>query len=93
MKKELPEAEYIAELEVQLAKVSAERDNLQDVILKMSDELRNLRRMLFGRRSERFITEDPAQLKLSFEGEDELDEERGYETNKSKEPQPAAAPK
>ncbi len=93
MKKELTEAEYIAELEARLAKVSAERDNLQDVIVKMSDELRNLRRMLFGRRSERFIPEDPAQLKLSFEGVEELDEEREYERIKSKEPQPAAAPK
>lgn len=93
MKKELTEAEYIAELEARLAKVAAERDNLQDVIVKMAGELRNLRRMLFGRRSERFIPEDPAQLKLSFDGVEELDEEREYERIQSKEPQPAAAPK
>lgn len=65
MKQTLTDAEYIAELESRLAKITAERDNLQDVILKMMDELRNLRRMMFGRKSERFISEDPSQLSLS----------------------------
>ncbi|OUQ53944.1 hypothetical protein B5E60_05230 [Alistipes sp. An116] len=45
-----------------------ERDNLQGVVEKMQDELRQLRRMLFGRKSERFIPSDPSQLKLDFEG-------------------------
>jgi len=57
-------------------RLSSERDNLQGVVEKMQRELRNLRRMLFGCRSERFIPEDSAQLKLSFEGVEELDEER-----------------
>ena len=67
MKRDLIDAEYIAELEAKISSISEElsavckeRDNLQGVILKMSDELRNLRRMMFGRKSERFIAEDPA---------------------------------
>ena len=44
----------------------------------MRDELRQLRRMLFGRKSERFIPSDPSQLKLDFEGIAELKEEREY---------------
>ncbi len=100
MKKGLTEAEYIAELEAkinsiseELAAVSKERDNLQGVILKMSDELRNLRRMMFGRKSERFIAEDPSQLSLSFEGVQTLDEEREVEAIKAKEAQQAITPK
>ena len=100
MKKGLTEAEYIAELEAkissiseELAAVSKERDNLQGVILKMSDELRNLRRMMFGRKSERFIAEDPSQLSLSFEGVQTLDEEREVEAIKAKEAQLVIIPK
>lgn len=100
MKKGLTEAEYIAELEAkissiseELAAVSKERDNLQGVIIKMSDELRNLRRMMFGRKSERFIAEDPSQLYLSFEGMQTLDKEREVEAIKAKEVQPAITPK
>ena len=115
MKKSVTEAEYIAELEAQIASiteayntlsdrfsiVSNERDsfsqkcdNLESVILKMSDELRNLRRMLFGRKSERFIPEDPSQLSLSFDGVEQLDEEREAEVIQAKEvPQVALTPK
>ncbi len=85
MKQTLTDAEYIAELESRLAEMTAERDNLQDIILKMADELRNLRRMMFGRKSERFIAEDPAQLSLSFDGVETLDEEREVEAIKAKE--------
>lgn len=59
-------------------RLSSERDNLQGVVEKMRDELRQLRRMLFGRKSERFIPSDPAQLKLDFEGVAQLKEEREY---------------
>lgn len=59
-------------------KLSSERDTLQGVVEKMRDELRQLRRMLFGRKSERFIPSDPAQLKLDFEGVAELKQEREY---------------
>ena len=90
MKQTLTDAEYIAELESRLAKITAERDNLQDVILKMTDELRNLRRMMFGRKSERFIPEDPWQLSLSFDGVEQLDEEREAETIQAKEAQQVA---
>ena len=85
MKKGLTEAEYIAELEAKISSISEEmealskeRDHLQEVILKMSDELRNLRRMMFGRRSERFIAEDPAQLSLSFDGVDMQSRQRRH---------------
>lgn len=59
-------------------RLSSERDNLAGVVEKMRDELRQLRRMLFGRKSERFIPSDPSQLKLDFEGIAELSEEREY---------------
>lgn len=60
------------------ARLSSERDALQGVVEKMQCELRELRRMLFGRKSERFIPTDPAQLKLDFEGVAELKQEREY---------------
>lgn len=61
-------------------RLSSERDALQGVVEKMQCELRELRRMLFGRKSERFIPADPAQLKLDFEGVAQLKEEREYAT-------------
>ena len=85
-------ASYIASLEQRLSALTAERDSLrstaerlsserdalQDVVEKMRDELRQLRRLLFGRKSERFIPSDPSQLKLDFEGVAELKQEREY---------------
>ena len=59
-------------------RLSSERDNLAGVVEKMRDELRQLRRMLFGRKSERFIPTDPSQLKLDFEGVAQLQQEREY---------------
>lgn len=66
MKRDLTDAEYIAALEAKISSISEElsavckeRDNLQEVILKMSEELRNLRRMMFGRKAERFIADAP----------------------------------
>lgn len=58
--------------------LSSERDTLQGVVEKMQGELRQFRRMLFGRKSERFIPCDPSQLKLDFEGVEQLKEEREY---------------
>lgn len=60
------------------ARLSSERDALQGVVEKMQCELRELRRMLFGRKSERFIPCDPSQLKLDFEGVAQLQQEREY---------------
>lgn len=65
-------------LQAAATRLSSERDALQDVVEKMRDELRQLRRILFGRKSERFIPSDPSQLELDFEGVAELKQEREY---------------
>lgn len=71
-------SEELQGLRSSAARLSSERDALQGVVEKMQCELRELRRMLFGRKSERFIPTDPAQLKLDFEGVAQLKEEREY---------------
>lgn len=71
-------SEELQGLQAAAGKLATERDNLQGVVEKMQGELRQLRRMLFGRKSERFIPSDPSQLKLDFEGVAELKEEREY---------------
>lgn len=92
MENATPTASYVSTLEQRLSaltaerdslrstaeRLSSERDTLQGVVEKMQGEMRQLRRMLFGRKSERFIPSDPAQLKLDFEGVAELKEEREY---------------
>ena len=52
-----------------------ENSRLLSVNEKLKNELLYLRRILFGRSSERHIPEDPNQLKLDFNGEDSLPEE------------------
>jgi transposase len=42
---------------------------------KLKNEILYLRRILFGRSSERYVKEDPNQLRLDFGGEDSLPEE------------------
>jgi Transposase and inactivated derivatives len=54
------------------------KDKLESKLSKLSDELLYLRRVIFGRSSERFIKEDPNQLKLDFQGQVQLEEERSY---------------
>ena len=71
-------SEELQGMQAAAGKLATERDTLQGVVEKMRDELRQLRRMLFGRKSERFIPSDPAQLKLDFEGVAVLKEEREY---------------
>lgn len=71
-------SEELQGLQAAAGKLATERDTLQGVVEKMRDELRQLRRMLFGRKSERFIPSDPAQLKLDFDGIAVLKEEREY---------------
>jgi transposase len=54
------------------------KEQLESKLAKLSDELLYLRRVIFGRSSERFIKEDPNQLKLDFQGQTQLEEERSY---------------
>lgn len=65
---ESPEQE-IERLEKENAELRAEKE-------KLTNEILFLRRQLFGRSSERFIPEDPAQLALAFEGEENLPQEK-----------------
>ena len=71
-------SEELQGLQTLSERLSSERDNLRGVVEKMQRELRELRRMLFGRKSERFIPSDPSQLKLDFEGAAQLQQEREY---------------
>ena len=71
-------SEELQGLQTLSERLSSERDNLRGVVEKMQRELRELRRMLFGRKSERFIPSDPSQLKLDFEGVAQLQQEREY---------------
>ena len=65
----------------QISSLEQERNKLQEEVLILEqkhqltrDELDYLRRQIFGRKSERFIGMDPAQLSLELEGNDpELD--------------------
>jgi len=63
----------------QLLTVIEEKDTLIEkkdaIIEKLKNELLILRRKLFGHTSERYIKEDPDQLKLDFGGQDILPEE------------------
>lgn len=51
---------------------------------KLKNELLYLRRALFGRTSERFIKDDPNQLKLDFQGLEKLPEEEQAEAEIAK---------
>ena len=55
---------------------------LDSTIEKLSNELIALRRRIFGRSSERFLPEDPAQMSLAFDGEESLPEEVEVEDEK-----------
>jgi transposase len=52
---------------------------------KLKNELLYLRRAIFGRSSERYVKEDPNQLKLDFEGVDSLPEEEQAALEEAKE--------
>jgi len=58
--------------------LDGEKSRLESLLLKMGHELRQLRRMVFGRSSERYIKADPDQLSLDFGGETQLEQEREY---------------
>ncbi|MDR0393579.1 MAG: transposase [Tannerella sp.] len=79
------------------AHLEQENTRLLSVNEKLKNEILYLRRLLFGRSSERYIKEDPNQLKLDFGGEDTLTQEAQtgleaaketitYERKKKKEP-------
>jgi hypothetical protein len=52
---------------------------------KLKSEILYLRRVLFGRSSERYAKEDPNQLKLDFGGKDTLTEETQAQLEAAKE--------
>lgn len=59
-------------------KLESLKEQLESKLSKLSDELLYLRRVIFGRSSERYLKEDPNQLKLDFQGNVQLEEERTY---------------
>lgn len=60
-------------------------EELQQVADKLTFENAYLRRQLFGRKSEKFIPQDPNQLKLDFYGLPQLPEEKALEQELNKE--------
>jgi len=66
------------ELKSQYSNLESEKSHLENLVLKMDHELRQLRRMVFGQSSERYIKADPDQLRLDFNGELQLEQEREY---------------
>lgn len=69
----------------EIARLVQEVDRLLSINEKLKNELLYLRRALFGRSSERFVPEDPNQLKLAFEGEGALTQEILAELEAAKE--------
>ncbi len=65
-------------LETEKFHLESEKSRLEGLLVKMGDELTALRRMVFGRSSERYIKADPDQLRLDFGGELQLEQEREY---------------
>ena len=65
----------IEEKDTQLEKKDIQIEKKEAQIERLKFELFNLRRKLFGRSSERYVNEDPNQLKIDFGGEEVLPEE------------------
>jgi transposase len=68
------EANNISELALEIELLAKENGLLcaslsekDEAILKLESQLKQLRRALFGRKSERFVPEDPNQLRLDFD--------------------------
>lgn len=72
-----PKNETLEQKIERLEKAIVERDSK---IERLSNELILLRRRLFGRSSERFIPQDPAQLSIAFDGLECLPEELEVQT-------------
>jgi len=75
----------IAELLSLLTQKDAVIEKQESKIEKLQNELLILRRKLFGHSSERYIKEDPDQLKLDFGGVEKLPEEVQAELESAKE--------
>ena len=74
IKRTIPPKDETPEQQIErLKKAVSERDL---IIERQQVELFFLRRRLFGRSSERFIPDDPGQLKLAFDGMESLEEEK-----------------
>lgn len=63
----------------------------EEKIQKLTDQLVYFRRAMFGRSSERFIKDDPNQLKLDFQGMKTLPEEEAYDKAQSPSLSPSAS--
>ncbi len=74
-----------------ISNMESEKLSLAEVISKMQDQIDAMRRVLFGRKSERYINEDPNQLTLDFDGVEQLEEERIVEEALAKEQAQASA--
>jgi len=70
----------IVERDSTIEKLILEHDS---AIQKLINELIALRRRIFGRSSERFVPEDPNQLSLAFDGQENLPEEQEIEPEKT----------
>lgn len=68
----------LAHLQSEKSCLESEKSRLENLLLKMDHELRQLRRMVFGQSSERYIKSDPDQLSIDFGGEVQLEQEREY---------------
>lgn len=64
-----------AEMRVEITRLETLVDEKDELIQKQKFELLYLRRIVFGRSSERYIATDPNQLSLDFQGEETLPEE------------------
>ncbi len=75
----------IESLEKEITRLLSSIEKKDSQLEKLKNELLYIRRALFGRSSERYIKEDPNQLKLDFEGMDTLPEEAQAQLEAAKE--------
>lgn len=78
------ESQVIA-LSSEIKRSRQKEEELQQLADKLTFENAYLRRQLFGRKSEKFIPQDPNQLKLDFDGLPQLPEEKALEQELDKE--------
>jgi len=66
------EANNISELALKLEHSLKENAQLREQISELKFQLAQLRRTIFGRKSERFVPQDPSQLRLDFDMGEEV---------------------